>query len=107
MKTIIALILSLALLVSFGVSAYAAGVDDGSLTIAEKDGKKYFGTPLNNLVDKYEVADGSGDVYYDLTDDKAMDICDLVKTVTDDADVNGDSAHTADDAALIRTMLIK
>lgn len=107
MKKFIALILSLVLFVSLAVSVYAAGADDGSITVADKNGKKYFGTVLNDAVDKYEIADGSGDFYFDLTGDKTMNICDLVKTVEVKADVNADDAHTSDDAALIRTMLIK
>lgn len=106
MRKAIALIISAVLLLScLSVSAMAAGTDDGTLTVAEVNGNKYFGTAMGDILVKYTAADGSGDVFYDLTGDKAMNICDLVKLVVTETDLDGDG-YSAADAAALRLMLI-
>lgn len=106
MKKVIAFTLGMMLILSLGITAFAAGTDDGVLTVATADGKKYFGSDIGDNVTEFTAADGSGDVFYDLTADKSMNICDLVALVKNEADINGDGAYTSYDAALIRSMLI-
>ena len=106
MKQIIALILCLALMLSLGISAFAAGTDDGAVKIATKDGKKFFGTEITEGLTKYEAANGSGEVFYDINGDKEMDICDLVALCKNEVDFDLSGAYTAADSAALRLMLI-
>ena len=106
MKKIIALLLCLLLVCSVGLTAFAAGVDDGTIFVATKDGEKFFGTEIAEGLVKYEAAKGSGEVFYDLNGDKEMDICDLVAMSKNEVDFDLSGAYTAADSAALRLMLI-
>ena len=106
MKQIIALILCLALMLSLGISAFAAGTDDGVVKIATKDGKKFFGTEITEGLTKYEAANGSGITFYDINGDKYMDICDLVALKNGSVDFDLSGAFDSADSAALRLILI-
>ena len=106
MKKIVALILAVMLLSLCTLSAFAAGTDDGSLTVATKDGAKYFGTPYTKGCTKYLAANGDGSYYYDMSGDKDMDICDLVSLHLDEVDFDLDGAYDSDDAKAFRIILM-
>ena len=106
MKQIIALILCLALMLSLGISAFAAGTDDGTVKIATKDGKKFFGTEITEGLTKYEAANGSGITFYDINGDKDMDICDLVALKNGSVDFDLSGAFDSADSAALRLILI-
>ena len=107
MKKIIALLLATLLLFSCSISSFAAGTDDGTVKIATKDGKKFFGTEITEGLTKYEAANGSGEVFYDINGDKEMDICDLVALSKNQVDLDQDGEYAPADGALLRGMLIK
>lgn len=106
MKQIIALILCLALMLSLGISAFAAGTDDGTVKIATKDGKKFFGTEITEGLTKYEAANGSGITFYDINGDKDMDICDLVALKNNSVDFDLSESYDGADSAALRLLLI-
>lgn len=106
MKQIIALALCLILVCMVGLTTFAAGTDDGVISVAEVNGKKFFGTEKDAMLTVYTAADGSGDTFYDLTKDKQMNICDLVKLSVVSADLNDDGNHTSEDSAIMRRLLI-
>lgn len=106
MKQIIALILCLVLMLSLGISAFAAGTDDGTVKIATKDGKKFFGTEITEGLTKYEAANGSGITFYDINGDKDMDICDLVALKNGSVDFDLSGAFDSADSAALRLILI-
>ena len=106
MKQIIALILCLVLMLSLGISAFAAGTDDGAVKIATKDGKKFFGTEITEGLTKYEAANGSGITFYDINGDKDMDICDLVALKNGSVDFDLSGAFDSADSAALRLILI-
>ena len=106
MKKFFLLILCLLIAFScFGFSALAAGTDDGVISVAEVSGKKFFGTEKDDILTVYTAADGSGETFYDLTKDKQMDICDLVKLTLTETDLGADG-YSAEDAAELRLMLM-
>lgn len=107
MKKVIALLLILLLSLCFAVSAFAAGIDDGTILIAAKDGEKFFGTEITENLVKYEAAKGSGEVFYDINGDKDMDICDLVALENGSVDFNLSGAFDAADAEAFRIILIQ
>lgn len=106
MKKIIAIILGLitALCTAFSVSA--ASVDDGVIEVAEKDGNKFFGTRISQDITKYLAADGSDKAFYDLTDDRTMDICDLVKLENNSVDITDDKNFDNNDRSFLRTLIL-
>ncbi len=106
MKQIIALVLCLILVYMVGLTTFAAGTDDGVISIAEVNEKKYFGVASDADLTVYTAADGSGDTFYDLTKDKQMNICDLVKLSVVSADLSGDGVYGSDDGAIMRRLLI-
>lgn len=106
MKKVIALLLILLLSLCFSVSAFAAGTDDGSISVADVGGKKFFGTQFAEGIIKYEAANGSGENFFDLSGDKTMDICDLVALHNNEVDFDLSGAYTASDSASLRLMLI-
>jgi len=106
MKRIIAFVLCLILICSVGITAFAEGADDGTITIAVKEGKKFFGTEITDGFVKYEAANGSGEVFYDLNGDKEMDICDLVALSNEEVDLDQSGAYDSADSAALRVLLI-
>lgn len=106
MKNIIALLSALLIVCGCGLTAFAAGVDDGTLSVATKDGQKYFGTSISEYLVKYTAADGSGDEFYDLTGDKSMNICDLVALVNDETDLDQNGTYDAADSAALRLLIL-
>ena len=106
MKKIIALLLCPLLVCSVGLTAFAAGVDDGTIFIATKDGEKFFGTEITEGLVKYEAAKGSGEVFYDINGDKNMDICDLVALSNNEVDFDLSGGFDSADSAALRLMLI-
>ena len=106
MKKIIALVLCLLLACSVGLTAFAAGVDDGTVKIATKNGEKFFGTESTEGLIKYEAANGSGEVFYDLNGDKEMDICDLVALKNGSVDFDLSGTFDSADSAALRLILI-
>lgn len=106
MKKTLAILLALMLVCTCGITAFAAGIDDGTLSVAEKDGKKFFGTKVSEGCVEYVAADGSGETFYDLTGDKKMNICDLVALVNGQVDLDNSGTYDKDDAAALRLMLI-
>lgn len=106
MKRIIAFVLCLILICSAGVTAFAEGADDGIIQIATKNGEKFFGTEITDGFVKYEAANGSGEVFYDLNGDKEMDICDLVALSNGQVDLDQSGAYDSADSAALRVLLI-
>lgn len=110
MKKTVMLILCLVLLISFEISAYAAGQDDGRIFVVTEGEKTYFGRSVSDFCTHYIAADGSGDEFYrwkiDLNGDNEMNICDLVKTKINGTDVNSDGKYDASDLQLLRKILI-
>lgn len=107
MKKIVAFLICSVLLFSLGVTAFAAGTDDGTLLVAtSEDGKKYFGTEITKGCVEYVAADGSDDGFYDLNGDKTMDICDLVALTLNGTDFDLSKEFDANDAKALRLLLI-
>ncbi len=106
MKKLLVLMLALVLVGTCGITAFAAGTDDGTLSVAEKDGKKYFGTEITKGCVEYVAADGSDDGFYDLNGDKTMDICDLVALTLNETDFDLSKEFDANDAKALRLLLI-
>ena len=107
MRKLIALLCTVLLLVSFGTSAMAAGVDDGTLKVATKDGEKFFGVTITENFVKYVAANGDGTVFYDLNGDKEMNVCDLVALGKGQVDLDQNGSYNSDDAKALRLMLIE
>ncbi len=106
MKKLIAIVLSLLLVCSVGVTAFAKGADDGTIQIASKNGEKFFGTELAENFVKYVAANGDGSVWYDLSGDKDMDICDLVAMSNGSVDLDQSGTFDSADGAALRALLI-
>ena len=106
MKKIIALLLATLLLFSCSISSFAAGTDDGTVKIAAKDGKKFFGTEITEGLTKYEAANGSGITFYDINGDKDMDICALVALKNNSVDFDLSESYDGADSAALRLLLI-
>lgn len=106
MKKLMALVLVAILCVSCSFSAFAAGTDDGTIFVATKDGEKFLGREIADNLVKYEAANGSGDVFYDINGDKNMDICDLVALCKNEVDFDLSGSFDAADSAALRLMLI-
>lgn len=106
MKKGIALLIGIILLITCSMTVFADRIDDGSLSVATKDDIKYFGAEVFDGCIKYIAADGSDNIFYDLTGDKDMNICDLVKLVKEQVDFDCDDTYDSDDAAALRMMLI-
>lgn len=106
MKRIIAIILGLIAVLCTAFSVSAVSVDDGVIEVAEKDGNKFFGTRISRDITKYLAADGSDKAFYDLTDDRAMDICDLVKLENNSVDITGDEKFDNSDRDFLRTLIL-
>ncbi len=106
MKKLMVLLLALLILCTATLSVSAAGTDDGTLTVAEKNGAKYFGTEIASGFTKYLAANGDGSYFYDLTGDKDMNICDLVALYVGQVDLDQNDTYNADDCATLRLMLL-
>lgn len=106
-KKAIAITLCFVVMLSFGVTASAAGTDDGRIKIATLNGQKFFGTELGENAVKYLAANGGDELFYDLTDDRDMDICDLVALSKNQVDLDKNGEYAPADGALLRGMLIK
>ena len=77
--------LSVAVLFAFSLSivAFAAGVDDGVISVTTKNSKKYIGTAKSDFCIEYVSANGDNNAFYrysntDVNEDNITDICDLV-----------------------------
>ncbi len=75
--------------------------------IATLNGQKFFGTEIGENAVKYIAAKGEDELFYDLTDDRDMDICDLVALSKNQVDLDEDGEYAPADGALLRGMLIK
>ena len=106
MKKILALACAVVFLLCFSATAMAAGTDDGTIFVATKDGEKFFGTELAENFVKYVAADGADSVWYDLSGDKAMNICDLVVLSNNSVDFDLSGSFGSDDSAALRLLLI-
>ena len=106
MKKIIALLCAVLLVLSVVITAAAAGVDDGKVSVATKDGQQFLGTTVTEGCVKFVAADGSGAEFYDLTEDKDMDICDLVALEINEIDFDLNDTFNSDDAKALRLILI-
>lgn len=106
MKKILALVCAVALLLCFGVTAMAAGTDDGTIFVATKDGEKFFGTELAESFVKYVAANGSGITFYDINGDKNMNVCDLVALHKNEVDFDLSGSLDSNDNAALRLLLI-
>ncbi len=106
MRKLAVLMLTVVLLVCCSLSVMAAGIDDGTLSVATKDGEKYFGTEVTAGCTKYVAANGNGSYYYDMSGDKDMNICDLVALANNSVDFDLSGDYTADDAKAFRLILM-
>lgn len=110
MKKLTAILLSVLLLCTAVTAVSAAGVDDGSLLVTEKDGIKYFGTKATDYATEFVAANGSGKSFVrytvDLTGDGSTDICDLVQQYIAPADIDGSGTADEADCAIIRKVLL-
>ena len=103
-------------ILSLGITATAAGTDDGSLLITEKGNLRYFGTAETEWRIKFTAADESGYSFYryhdiDLNNDFETNIKDLVRLKKNIAnieksDINGDKKTDAADLAILRKVLL-
>jgi len=107
MRKCILFLLILAIMLSVSVGVSAASTDDGVIMVAERNNDKFFGTKIGSQTVKYLSAKGLDEVFYDLTDDKTMDICDLVKQSICDDDINGDGAYSSKDDEALRVLILK
>ena len=107
MKKILAVIFVLALTFSSGLSAFAEAIDDGSLVVAERNGKRFFGSEISENLTKFLAADGSEDFFVDLTDDADVNVCDLVSFELKAVDVNEDGKIDKTDNEMIRKLIIE
>lgn len=106
MKKLIAILLATMLIFTCAVTAFAAGQDDGSLIVATKDGKRFFGVALAENFDKYVAADGSDTVFYDMNGDRTMNVCDLVALTNNKTDFDQNGSFGAEDSAAMRTAVL-
>lgn len=106
MKKATAILLALMLVFTLGLTVSAAGRDDGSIKVAEKDGQKFFGTEIGENAVKYLAANGEDKVFYDLTDDRSMNVCDLVALIKNETDLDENGEFSPTDGALLRGLLI-
>lgn len=106
MKKIIVFVLCLLLVCSVGITAFAAGTDDGTIQIATKNGEKFFGTELAENFVKYVAANGEDSVWYDLSGDKDMDICDLVAMSNGSVDIDQSGVFDSADGVILRALII-
>ena len=99
------------------VAVGAAGVDDGTLSVVEKNSKKYFGTEKSDFCTEYISADGDESSFYryeniDINGDAKTSVADLValtlaiKAKNDGTDLNFDSSVNADDLAILRNVIL-
>ena len=97
-------------------SVSAAGVDDGVLSVIEKNSKKYFGEAKSNFCTEYVSANGDGSGFYryeniDLNEDSSSNVADLVALNNailnkGGTDLNFDSSVDAKDLEILRKTLI-
>lgn len=106
MKKTFILLLVLVLMLAFAIPAFAAGVDDGTLFVAERKGAKFLGAETAAGCVKYESASGSEGCFYDMSGDKDMNICDLVALHKNSIDFDLSTAFDGDDAAAFRMVLL-
>lgn len=99
------------------VSAFAAGVDDGTLFVTTKNSEQYIGTAKSDFCTEYVSANGKGNKFYrylhaDVNTNNITDICDLV--AIDNAligngkgiDFNFDSAIDSKDLIIVRQFIL-
>lgn len=106
MKKLFAVLLALLILSVTAVSALAAGTDDGSISVVDKGGQKFFGNEIASGLIKYEAANGSGEIFYDINGDKDMNVCDLVALTKNSVDFDLSGTFDSADSAALRLILI-
>lgn len=107
MKKVVAIIMTAAIFSLFTISAFAENVDDGKITVATKEEVKYFGTESVAGCVKYVAANGNGKVFYDLNNDKDMNVCDLVSLHKNEVDFNANNVFDYSDAETFRSLIIE
>lgn len=107
--------LALAVATLFTVTVFAAGTDDGKISVVAKDSVKYFGTEKSEWCVSYTAADGSGKEFcrysaVSLNGDTVTDITDLVYLHniidTGTCDINGDGKTDFGDTEVLRMLLL-
>ena len=111
--------LSVVVLFAFSLSivAFAAGVDDGVISVTTKNSKKYIGTAKSDFCTEYVSANGDNDKFYrysntDANEDNITDICDLVllnKEIVENGegvDFNFDSILDYKDLSVVRQFIL-
>ncbi len=106
MKKVFLITMCAVLLLGSAVSVSAASVDDGIIMVAEMKDSKYFGAEISEGITKYVAANGSGVVFYDLTDDKKMNVCDLVRLEKTSADISENGQFGSEDGAYLRNLIL-
>lgn len=111
--------LSVAVLFAFSLSfvAFAAGVDDGVISVTTKNSKKYIGTAKSDFCTEYVSANGDNDKFYrysnaDVNSNNITDICDLVALNNaivengESIDFNFDSILDDKDLSVVRQFIL-
>ena len=111
--------LSVVVLFAFSLSvvAFAAGVDDGVISVTTKNSKRYIGTAKSDFCTEYVSASGDNDKFYrysntDANEDNITDICDLVllkKAIVENGesiDFNFDSILDDKDLSVVRQFIL-
>lgn len=111
--------LSVVVLFAFSLSfvAFAAGVDDGVISVTTKNSKKYIGTAKSDFCTEYVSASGDNDKFYrylntDANEDNITDICDLVllnNAIVENGegvDFNFDSILDDKDLSVVRQFIL-
>ena len=110
--------LSVVVLFAFSLSvvAFAAGVDDGVISVTTKNSKKYIGTAKSDFCTEYVSANGDNNKFYrysnaDMNFDAVTDITDLVelKKQVDQqngVDFNFDAVVDSSDLEIVRMVII-
>ena len=106
MKKLTVLLLTLLTLCTATLSVSAAGTDDGTVTVTEINGAKYFGVGMISGAVKYVAASGDESYFYDLTDDREMDVCDLVAQANRQLDLDESGDFSFYDTEMLRIMLL-
>ena len=102
---------------SLSVVAFAAGVDDGVISVTTKNSKRYIGAAKSDFCIEYVAANGDNDKFYrysntDANEDNITDICDLVllnKEIVENGegvDLNFDSILDYKDLLVVRQFIL-
>ena len=111
--------LSVVVLFAFSLSvvAFAAGEDDGVISVTTKNSKKYIGTAKSDFCTEYVSASGDNDKFYrylnaDVNSNNITDICDLVALNNaivengESVDFNFDSMLDYKDLSVVRQFIL-